>query len=36
MTAKKYNKMHRVLDLDARDARSASRGVGGTLGDQGG
>ena len=28
MTAKKYNKKHRVLDLDARDARRRERSVG--------
>ena len=27
MTAKKYNKMHRVLDLDARDARCREESV---------
>ena len=27
MTAKKYNKMHRVLDLDARDARRREESV---------
>ena len=28
MTAKKYNKKHRVVDLDARDARRRERSVG--------
>ena len=27
MTAKKYNKKHRVVDLDARDARRRERSV---------